>query len=225
MDHPNRTSGRFHREATLGRVRRGAAWILPLFAVAASALVLMLSLQVRALRGYQRQVQHMKAYPHGGQWVPTIRAGTLQGDSITVGETQPGRAQVLIAFSTSCPYCLATLPTWKAITDSLRHDPQARFDVIWVSASSWDSTRAYVQRHQIDAVVARMPTPKLAKVYQFKMVPLTVVLDRYGRVAHAHASVFGNAAAMDSIYLAAYRAVSMDSTVVSTTLSPQIVRR
>lgn len=225
MDRPNRASVIVHGVATAGRSRRGTAWAMSLFAMAAGALVVVLSLQVRALRGYQRQVQHMKAYPHGGQWVPAIRAGTLTGDSVTVGETQPGRAQVLVAFSTSCPYCLATLPKWKAMTDSLRHDPQARFDVIWVSASSWDSTRAYVQRHQIDAVVARMPTPKLAKVYQLKTVPLTVVLDQYGRVAHAHASVFANAAAMDSIYLAAYRAVAADSTVVATALSSPILRR
>lgn len=207
------------------RGRRGGVSFIPLFALVAAALIVVLSLQLRATRGYQRQVQYMKAYPHAGQWVPTIRAGTLAGDSVTLGETRPGRAQILIAFSTTCPFCLATLPKWKAMTDSLMRDSQSRFDVVWISASAWDSTRAYVAQHGINAIVAHMPTAKMAKVYQFKTVPLTVVLDRYGRVAHAHASVFKNEAAMDSIYIAAYRAVAADSNAGATATSPQSLRR
>lgn len=207
------------------RRRRGGGPLVPVFALIAAALIVVLSLQVRALSGYKRQVQYMKAFPHAGQWVPAVRVATLTGDSMTLGETQPGRAQILIAFSTSCPFCLATLPKWKAMTDSLLHDPQRRFDVVWISASTWDSTRAYVATHGINAVVARMPTAKMAKVYQFKTVPLTVVFDHFGRVAHAHASVFNNKAAMDSIYNAAYRAVAADSSAGATASSPQSLRR
>jgi len=167
----------------------------------------------------------MKAFPHAGQWVPTVRAATLAGDSITLGETTSGRAQILIAFSTTCQFCRATLPVWRRLSDSLRRDPKAHFDVVWVSASPWDSTRAYAQAHGITSTVVRMPTPKLARVYQIKSVPLTIVLDRWGRVAHAHASVFKNAAMIDSVYIAAYRAAAVDSTSTAAATPSRSARR
>lgn len=206
------------------RTRSGIVSAIPLMLAAfAMGTVLVLGAEVRALRGTQRQVQRMKAFPHAGQWVPTIRVGTLTGDSMTMGETTPGRAQVLIAFSTTCPYCLATLPKWKALTDSLRKD--GRFDVLWISASSWDSTRAYVAQHGITAAVVRMPTAKLARVYQIKAVPLTIVLDRWGRVEHAHASVFNTAAEMDSVFIAANRAAAADSISAAAAIPPRPARR
>jgi peroxiredoxin len=194
------------------RVRVGAMSVVAATVVALTAgVVTMLGVEVRSLRRYERQVRQMKAFPYAGQWVPTVRLATIGGDSVTVGETVAGRAQVLVAFSTTCQFCLATLPQWKWLTDSLNRDARRRFDVVWISASSWDSTRAYVRRHDIGADVAKMPPGKLAAIYKLRAVPLTVVLDRWGRVEHAHASVFANNAAMDSVFVAAYRAAAADS--------------
>ena len=179
--------------------------------VGVAGLILALSVEVRTLRGYQRQVQRMKSFPYVGQWVPTTRAATTTGDSVTIGETVPGRAQLLIAFSTTCEYCLATLPRWKQLTDSLRRDERRRFDVVWISASSWDSTRAYAARHGLNGPIVKLPTAKLARVFQIKTVPLTIVLDRWGRVEHAHVSVFKNSVAFDSVFAAASRAAAADS--------------
>ena len=44
-----------------------------------------------------------------------------------------------------------------------------------------------------------------------KAVPLTVGLDRMGRVEHMHFSVFENASQWDSVVTAAYRAAALDS--------------
>jgi len=182
-------------------------------------LVVVLAREVGALRGYRAEVQRMKSLPHAGQYVPTIRAANLRGDSITVRETANGRAQVLIAFSTTCPYCLQAMKDWKRLSDSLSADPRRRFDVVWISASSWDSTRTYVERHGIRAAVVRMPTPKLARVYAIKAVPLTVVLDRMGRVEHMHFSVFKNPSQLDSVFVAANRAAALDSLLAAATLT------
>jgi peroxiredoxin len=199
-------------------------WIPQLILAVCLALIVILGLQARALRGYQRQVQRMKTLPHAGQWVPTVRVSTIVGDSITIGETTAGRAQVLIAFSTTCEFCMATIPHWKRLTDSLTRDPRSRFDVVWLSASSWDSTRSYASRHGIVAPVAKLPSAKLARVYQIKVVPLTLVIDRWGRVEHAHASLFKNAAALDSVFVAAYRAAAADSLLASAS-PPRTARR
>jgi peroxiredoxin len=200
--------------------QRSLRWVAYLLSIGLVGLVIILSLEVRSPRGYQQQVQRMKAFPHVGQWLPTIRVPTLSGDSLVLGETTPGRAQILIAFSTSCEFCLATLPRWKVLTDSLSRDPRGRFDVIWISASSWDSTKAYALRHSLTGAIAKFSTAKLARVYQVKTVPLTIIVDRWGRVEYMHSSLFRTSAAFDSIFSAAYRAAAADSIWAAVATTP-----
>lgn len=153
-------------------------------------------------------MRRRKAFPFVGQYLPTVRAATLQGDSVTVGETTRGRSQVLIYFSPNCQYCRETLPEWKRISDALLRDPARRFDVIWVSVSTEDSTRAYVESHQLTGTVVRMPSSKLHRVARVKAVPMTLVLDRQGQVVHVHPSVFRTRPASDSVVTAAHLAAA-----------------
>ena len=163
------------------------------------------------LRPLERQVRQLRAFPRAGQWMPTVRAVSTTGDSLTLGETTSGRAQVLIFFTTTCPYCKENLDAWKRISSELAADSARRFDVVWVSGSYMDSTRAYVERNGITVPVVKMPSNKWIRAFQVKGVPMTMVLDHWGRVAHMHPSLFASSAARDSVVAAAYRAAAVDS--------------
>jgi peroxiredoxin len=167
------------------------------------ALNVVLGLQVRTLNPQASELKRMRAFPFVSQWVPTVKVSTLGGDSVTIGEAASGGTQTLIVFTASCQYCRETLPVWKQITSEIRSKSNGRNEVFWVSLSSRDSTAAYVAAHGITGPVVFPPDKKMMRVYRVKGVPMTVVLDHRGRVLHAHPSVFRDAAAVDSVLVAA----------------------
>lgn len=154
-------------------------------------------------RELARTVNIMKAYPFPGHWLPTTTASTLSGDSVVLGAASPGRSQVLIYFTVTCPYCLQSVPFWKEATSQLLADDRARFDVIWVSLSERDSTAAYVAQHGINAPVAFLPDRKTALVFRSGRVPATVVADHKGRVGYARPFILDSQLAVDSVVDAA----------------------
>lgn len=180
----------------------------PVIIVVLSAITIGLAMEVRALAPQARALQRGKVMPVPGMFVPTVRAATTAGDSITVGETKAGRSQVLIYFATTCQYCRETLPAWTRISRALLADSLRRFDVVWVSMSPRDSTRTYLAEHGITFPVVHMPHWKINRLLRVNGVPMTVVADHNGRVIHVHPSVFHNAAEEDSIMSAATAAAS-----------------
>jgi len=195
-------------------------WLATTAVLLAGVVIVVLALEVRALRPQAIELKRMRAFPFVGQWVPTVRAVTLQGDSVTVGETSKGRSQVLIFFTVSCPYCRQTLPAWKRITAELLADSARRHDIYWVSLSAADSTRQYVAEHGISAPVLLPPDAKMVHVYRVKGVPMTLVVDYRGRITHVHPSVISSPAGIDSV-LALARQV--DAVAVSAAAVPQAV--
>jgi peroxiredoxin len=178
----------------------------------AFALIVVLGMEVRALRPLAIELSNKMAGPYAGQWVPTFRASTANGDSATVGETTAGRSQVLFVFATQCPYCAQTLPAWDAIARNLLADSAGRFDVFGVTLSSPDSTREYVERNRLSYRVVHFPTKKLRNVYRLKSTPLTLVLTPAGQVAYARAGAFESQAVSDSVIAAAHREAEREPT-------------
>jgi len=128
----------------------------------------------------------------------------------------------MIVLTTTCEFCRASLEHWKRLSSALTSDSEHRYDVYWVSGSSWDSTRVYAERHKLPSMVVKMPSTKMLRAFQIKSVPMTLVLDHFWRVAYVHPSVFDNQAAVDSVLTAARRAAApgkMDSGTVA--LVPQ----
>ncbi|MEJ7812538.1 MAG: redoxin domain-containing protein [Gemmatimonadaceae bacterium] len=171
----------------------------------ALGLVAVLSLQARTQRGELRRYQYRTMHPYPGMWVPTVRAATLAGDSVTIGRTALGRRQVLIAFTTTCDFCRQSIPRWKRLSAELVADTTHQAEVFWLSLSSADSTRRYVREHQIAFPVIKLPEAKLERVYRTNAVPVIVVLSDSGRVVYSRAAVLSTRAAIDSV-LAAVRA-------------------
>lgn len=166
-----------------------------------TGVIVVLALEVRALRPKARELQRRKAFPYAGQVQPTVRAVSLGGDTIVVGEAAPGRAQLLIFFAASCPYCKENVPAWKRITAQRRADTAHRFDVVWVSLSSADSAQSWVREHGLSSTdtVVRMIERKSLATYRVRGVPITLLMDERGQVLYMHPSVFRTHASEDSL--------------------------
>jgi peroxiredoxin len=188
------------------------AWLLLLWRASwglGALLVVALAVEVRQLRPLRSELLRQRTFPHAGQWLPTTRVASLDGDSLTIAWADEGQAQVLIGFTTTCPYCRESMPKWRALASRVAAIPGA--DVLWVSGSSVDSTRDWATREAPQHPVVRLPDAKTQRVMRFHTVPLTVVVDRYGRVVYSHSGAVRTTAVVDSVVDAVTRARALDS--------------
>ncbi|MEP6780179.1 MAG: TlpA disulfide reductase family protein [Gemmatimonadaceae bacterium] len=182
-----------------GERERWAAMTLAVVGVVATAvLVVAMGTELRALRPLRQQVKLLRALPMVGEYVPRVHTTTLAGDTITLGETTPGRSQLLFAVSAGCPTCKAMMPEMQRIADSLQRD--GKHDVVFVSISPRDSTQAYVAEHGIKQRVVLLEDVRTTRLFRIKGVPMLLVLDRLGRVRYAHGQTFKTQAARDSTF-------------------------
>ncbi len=171
--------------------------------LAALVLVVVLAAQQRSLRAQYADLARRFREPSAGMYVPTFRASTLAGDSLTVGRSAAGGREVLIAFTTECPYCRASVPLWQRLAAAV-DTIHAPVRLVGISLSAADSTRAYVAEHAFHFPVVRFPEAKLKYLYRMQVVPVTAVLDSAGRVLYAHVGAVTDTAIQDSV-LAAVR--------------------
>jgi peroxiredoxin len=171
--------------------------------IAASVLVLVLSVRLRQLAVAYRDLRRLALLPHPGVVVPTFRAATIGGDSVTVGELPDSAGtQVLLVFNTTCPFCRSIIPLWRQLAESL--DQTERVQVLGISLDSPDSTFRYVTEHLLRFPVLTFPQPKLARLYRAVAVPQTVVVDSAGTVLYARTGTL-DSSSLDSVYAAVTR--------------------
>lgn len=140
--------------------------------------------------------------PLPGYAVPTFTAPTLEGDTVTVGQTSPGQRQLLFVFTTTCPYCQATLPAWKHLASRVQADPglDREVEVLGISKDSLAATRAYRHEHDLEFPILQFPRRKLVRLYRGGAVPLTMILDADGVVEYSRIGQIDlETAAMDSV--------------------------
>lgn len=182
---------------------------VPLMAVAllaASALIVVLATRHQRLTEAYRILRLRTSLPSAGAVVPTFRARTLAGDSITIGEgPDPLAKQVLFVLTTSCPFCRQTLPTWARIADSVSTLRQGQVVVAAISLDSLGLTQDYVRQHQLGYPVVLFPTKKLRRLYRASAVPQTLVLDHEGRILYARTGLLEPQAVVDSVFAALSR--------------------
>jgi peroxiredoxin len=173
-------------------------YLLPVALAVAAALVLVLAAQNKKLRERNLTLQQMARDPYPGFIVPTVRAPLLTGDSVTLGETtEKGGRQVLLAFNTSCPFCLASLPAWQTVAAAAQAAATPT-RVYGVSLDPLDSTRAYVDRHRITYPVVLLSS-KDPLLFRVNKVPSILVLDEYGRTVYARVGALATGEATDSV--------------------------
>ncbi len=168
----------------------------------ACLLVLVLSIQLQQLRDRLDRVVRRATRPHAGMYVPTVRVAQLDGDSVTVGEAGPRERQLLLVFTTTCPYCRTSLPAWKQLATTAQATADSgRVLVYGVSLDSAEATRIYRDAHALPFPTVRF-TSKLPDLYRFWSVPTIVLLDETGRILYARQGVLTSGPAIDSVLAA-----------------------
>jgi peroxiredoxin len=183
--------------------------LLPYLALAAAAvLVVVLAQQKRTLIGQVEKAQYdlrqARTEPIRGQWFPAFTASTLDGTPTTIGELPSAGKQVLLMYTTTCPYCLNTIPAWKQLTAAVDTMRGVRATVYGVSLDSVGVTQQYVARHQLPYPTLRFPNERMSRIYRAGTVPLTLVLDEQGRAIYSRTGEISSKVVMDSV-LAAIR--------------------
>jgi len=189
--------------------------LLPLALGLACVLVVVLALQNRALGRKQSDLVLRTASPHPGLFVPTASLRSLDGEHVTIGEPRPGGQQILFVFTTTCQYCLASLPAWESIATRAR-STRPGVEVYGVSLDSVDATRQYVATHSLSYPTVLFPPGKLPSLYRTRNVPLTMIIDADGRVAYARVGMLSEQTVVDSV-LAAMTQLSQESASIERT--------
>lgn len=151
----------------------------------ALGLVVMLAWKNHGLRAANDALFKRATRPYAGMIVPAFRAMTLDGDSVTIGQAAAEGRQVLFFFTTTCPFCRSTVPTWRAVASSLDTLSSRHVEVYGVALDSADARR-YAADHGLKFPIVRLPDWRLIHLYRSKGVPLTVVLSDSGRMLFAH---------------------------------------
>lgn len=168
----------------------------------AAALLIMLAGETRALRKRYTELSRQASSARPGIYVPTFTSQTLEGREVRLGQADSAEYQVLFLFTTTCPYCKASLPAWKEIATAVNGYPTV--EVYGISLDSLSLARAYAAEHGLEFPIVTFPERKLAPLYRVRAVPLILVLEAEGRVIYARESALESRAATDSV-LAAIR--------------------
>jgi thiol-disulfide isomerase/thioredoxin len=169
--------------------------------VASSLVVVLTRRQVTLNRAYL-ELKAKAGLPYRGYALPTFRAETLAGDSVTVGALADTAARRLVfVFTTTCPYCRATLPVWAAVADSARAT-QPNVAVVGLGLDSLRGVRGYAAEHSLTYPVATFPDWKTAQLPRGPAVPQTLVLNHWGEVVIAHIGRLEPGPVLDSVHAA-----------------------
>jgi len=131
--------------------------------------------------------------------MPAFATSTLDGAPATIGQAPAAGRQVLFVYTTTCPYCLKSLPAWKSIEATLDTLSAVRAQVFGVSLDSIEVTRRYAARHALPYPTVRFPEEKLVSMYRAGAVPVTMVLDEQGRTIYARVGEVSSPVVVDSI--------------------------
>jgi peroxiredoxin len=99
-------------------------------------------------------------------------------------------------FTTTCPYCEASIPAWNRLSDLLAAEGTA---LLGISLDPEEETRTYRQQHGLRYPVIHFPHESLRRMYRGGWVPATMVVDGEGLILHARMGQVEIGPATDSV--------------------------
>jgi len=176
---------------------------LPLAALAvACVLVFVLAMRVRSLQTLRQDLWRTTTSTYAGLYLPSFSTTTLDGDTLHIGEV--GSPQLLLLFTTTCPYCLTSIPYWAGVARTVQAEGLG--EVYGIVLDSLHLARAYVAAHDLVYAVAPFPDVRTRAMYRAGGVPEMLVLDGGGRVTYVRRGVVDSQVVADSILDAMRRA-------------------
>jgi peroxiredoxin len=121
------------------------------------------------------------------QKAPDFTLNSLDGRTVRLSETAAGKVTLLDFWATWCVPCVKELPHLQALQD--RYGGRG-FQVLTVSADGPDRfavVSAFIGRYGFTMPVLLDPRSEVVALFDPQLVlPFTVILDRAGRIRHAH---------------------------------------
>ena len=177
------------------RTHSGRRDLLSLAAVAVCCLmIVLLTLHSKHLRKALERLTLETAALQPGYLAPVASVPLLGGDSVVLGISRRA-AQVYFIFNTRCPYCEQTVPTWRALSQTI---DSTGVRLLWVAVDSARLVDKYIARHGIVGATVIIEDRRTKDMFRWRAVPQTTVLDSTGLVVYSKAGVLTRADA-DSV--------------------------
>ncbi|HEX9483513.1 MAG TPA: thioredoxin-like domain-containing protein [Gemmatimonadaceae bacterium] len=167
--------------------------------VIAASAVLILGIQNRALRQRNRDLIVRFTAPHPGMLVPAFTARSLVGDSVTIGASSLDERQVLFFFTSTCPYCVRSMPALRLLDSLLRREHRRRAPLIAVSLDSAGGTHGFADSVNAMMPVVVVPSERMRLLYRVRSIPQLMVLDSGGRTVYARTGELTGSVVRDSV--------------------------
>lgn len=171
----------------------------------ALVLVVVLAMQLRAQDERYAALLRDTTLPRSGMFVPTFMAQTVDGSLATIGERREGGKQVLFFFTTTCPYCKASLPAVRRLALAASHEPPPGASMYGIVLDSLTLAADYATVNDLRFPILEFPAQKLRHLYRARSVPIILVLDAEGRVLFGRTGVLEESSAIDSVLEAIQR--------------------
>jgi len=99
-------------------------------------------------------------------------------------------------FSTTCPHCIAQAPVMNALYSKVEADPQLKNKLKFVGAGQGDNEmkmKMWQAFHKVAFPLVPDPDNSFGKALNFTPYPVTVLLDKTGKILFVHIGSFENA--------------------------------
>ena len=161
--------------------------LFPVVALLLSALIVALGWQNHQLRQINAQMaaqlQNMRLEAHGpglGSRPDALALRTTQHTHVDIGGARDA-PQILYFFSTTCRYCLASMPQLQQIAAA-----RGRGELIGVGLPPYDQLADYAGRHALQFPIAIDSEGDASRRYRATVTPMLMVLAPDGSVTYKH---------------------------------------
>ena len=99
-------------------------------------------------------------------------------------------------FNTSCPHCMAQAPVMNALFAKVQADPQLKDKLKFVAAGQGNEEpqlKMWQAFHKVPFPLVPDPDNSFGKALNFTPYPVTVILDKTGKVVFVHIGAFESA--------------------------------
>jgi thiol-disulfide isomerase/thioredoxin len=99
-------------------------------------------------------------------------------------------------FNTSCPHCMAQAPVMNALFSKVQADPQLKDKLKFVGAGQGNEApqlKMWKAFHKVPFPLVPDPNNSFGKAMNFTPYPVTVILDKTGKIVFVHIGTFDSA--------------------------------
>ena len=121
--------------------------------------------------------------------------GLAKADAFTLKDVK-GSYLLVEQFNNTCPHCMAQAPVMNALFAKVQADPQMKDKLKFIGAGQGNDANAmkmWKAFHKVPFPLVPDPDSSFGKALNFTPYPVTVLLDKTGKILFVHIGSFENA--------------------------------